>query len=73
MFHGITFEIINLYAPPNDLSTQSKLCKYINEHFSALKSKNRSHRTIIMGDFNAIMDPDLDKKDLIPATSKRKA
>jgi exonuclease III len=60
-FKDCTIHIIQVYCPPNDLSMQKTISKYIRDHEKKYKKRNL-HRTIIMGDFNFIMDRDLDRK-----------
>jgi len=57
-FKGITIKIIQLYTAPSDDRTLKTILEYIkNTHVHRDK-----FRTIIMGDFNAIIDPNLDKQ-----------
>lgn len=56
-FKGITFIIFMCYLPPNNTNIEKYAKNYIKEHS---KPKPRT-RYIIMGDFNAIIDTDLDK------------
>src|SRR2546429_9087557 len=60
MLKGCTLSIIQLYYPPNDKEVQSRITSYIEKHVAHTEDQ-KLHFTIIMGDFNSIVDSNLDR------------
>ncbi len=57
-FKGINIKLTQVYAPPNDISITRKLTDLIKERHI---HKDR-YRSLIIGDFNTVIDPNLDKR-----------
>ena len=57
-FKGVTIKVIQLYVPPND----DAMTKHIMEYIKSSHVHKDNFRAIIMGDFNAIIDKNLDKQ-----------
>lgn len=57
-FKGITITILQVYAPPQNAAIQS----LIIDRIRSIKSSKSREKSIIMGDLNAIVDKNLDKR-----------
>ena len=55
LFKGCQIHIIGLYYPPSDRQIQSEITRYVKKVITANSNKTDIH-TIVLGDFNAIMD-----------------
>ena len=60
-FKGCHLHIYGLYYPPTDKPTQRQITNYIKKEH-ALSKRRDLHYTIILGDFNSIVDPILDRQ-----------
>ena len=53
---------MQVYIPPSDKEVQTKILAIIKGKITDKKSRNKRHKFIFMGDFNTILDIDLDKR-----------
>ena len=59
-FKGCYLQIYGIYNPPTDRPMQQAILKYIKQEHLVNKSHSYYH-TVILGDFNSIVDSSLDK------------
>ena len=59
-FKGCYLQIYSVYCPPTDRAIQQSILNYIKKEHSINRTRSYYH-TIVMGDFNSVVDSSLDK------------
>ena len=61
-FKGVTFHFVQVYLPPNDPTTRSTVVTTVKNRVNDPKLRNQRHKFVIMGDFNSVINKDIDSK-----------